>query len=111
MIWVCCRIQLTDRQRLSGWGIGVALRVNGSDGPHGPKWLSVPVHDDRAPSKQHRVQIDRDVLNSIMEEDPRPPELLLDLIARRAVKRMPVPNGDEGDRVITPHNLELVWPK
>ncbi len=98
----------------SGWGIGVALRIDGSDGSDGssgPKWLSVPVRDDRAPSKQHRVQIDRDVLNSIMEEDPRPPELLLDLIARRAVKRMPVPNGNEGERVITPHNLELVWPK
>ncbi len=92
----------------SGWRIYVALRVDKSNGP---QWLSVPVSDDRTPKTQHLVQIDRDVLNLIMEEDPRPPEIILDLIARRALKRMPVPNTDEGDRIITPHNIELVWPK
>ncbi|OLZ11690.1 hypothetical protein [Sulfobacillus thermosulfidooxidans] len=86
----------------------MALRVDKSQGS---QWLSVPVPDDKQPRKQHRVQIDREVLNLIMQEDPRPPELILDLIARRAVKRMPVPNSEEGDRLITRHNLELVWPK
>lgn len=69
------------------------------------------MQDEKAAATEQWVQINRAVLNLIMQEDPRPPELILDLIARRAFKRMPVPNGEDGSRLITPHNLELVWPK
>ncbi len=69
------------------------------------------MQEDQSPKKEQRVQIDREVLNVIMQEDPRPPELILEIIGQRAVKRMPVPNGEDGTRLITPHNLELVWPK
>lgn len=75
------------------------------------QWLKVAVQDEKAAATEQWVQINRAVLNLIMQEDPRPPELILDLIARRAFKRMPVPNGEDGSRLITPHNLELVWPK
>ncbi len=75
------------------------------------QWLKVAVQEEKAAATEQWVQINRAVLNLIMQEDPRPPELILDLIARRAFKRMPVPNGEDGSRLITPHNLELVWPK
>jgi hypothetical protein len=85
----------------------VAIRVGASTDA---QWLCIPVQDERSPKQENRVQIDREVLNLIMQEDPRPPELILDLIVHRAVRRMPVPNGEDGMRMITPHNLELVWP-
>ncbi|MBX5466123.1 MAG: hypothetical protein K6U14_01330 [Firmicutes bacterium] len=69
--------------------------------------------DERHPegSEPVTVAIERDALRRVLEEDPRPPELLLDLLAERAVRRMPLPNGEGNLRVITPHNLALVWPK
>ncbi|MDA8192870.1 MAG: hypothetical protein M0Z53_02555 [Thermaerobacter sp.] len=56
------------------------------------------------------VGIARDALQQIMLNDPRPPEILLPLIAERAIRRMPVPNGTDGQRLITAYNLSLVWP-
>lgn len=57
------------------------------------------------------VAIDRQALKAVMRDDPRPPEVILHLICERALKRMPMANGPEGLRLITPHNLGLVWPK
>ncbi|PSR23050.1 MAG: hypothetical protein C7B45_04560 [Sulfobacillus acidophilus] len=57
------------------------------------------------------VAIDRKALESIMQHDPRPPEIILDVLCERAVKRMPIPNGPDGARLITSHNLSLVWPQ
>ncbi len=62
-------------------------------------------------SSETIIAIDRDALEGILHEDPRPPEIVLDLIAGRAVKRMPVANGKDGIRLITSYNLSLVWPK
>ncbi|AUW95097.1 hypothetical protein BXT84_15000 [Sulfobacillus thermotolerans] len=85
----------------------MAIRVNVSADT---QWLRVAVQDPNS-GQEHWVQIDRAALNLIMQEDPRPPEIILDVVAERAMKRMPVANSEDGARVITPHNLELVWPK
>jgi len=83
----------------------VTIRVESSPDT---EWVSITVQDrDREPAT---VAINRAALEAVVAEDPRPPELLLDLLARRAIKRMPVPNG--GDvRLITHYNLSLVWPE
>lgn len=72
-------------------------------------WIVVTVdHGEPSPAQ---VSIDREALKTIMREDPRPPELLLDLLCERVIKRMPLANGPHGARLITAHNLSLVWPK
>lgn len=70
------------------------------------QWISVE-RDDR---KGTIVAISRDVLDSIVHTDPRPPEIILDILCDRALKRMPVPNSADGQRLITTYNLSLVWP-
>ena len=57
------------------------------------------------------VAINREALESIIETDPRPPEMILNLLCERAIKRMPIPNSADGIRLITTYNLALVWPK
>ncbi len=73
------------------------------------EWIMVTV--DHADSEGAVVAINREALQSIIQNDPRPPELILDLLCERAVKRMPVPNSADGMRLITTYNLSLVWPK
>ncbi|NMP22546.1 hypothetical protein [Sulfobacillus harzensis] len=73
------------------------------------EWVTIEVNRDDC---QHAVvAINREALKSIINTDPRPPEIILDLLCERAVKRMPVPNSADGVRLITPYNLGLVWPK
>lgn len=69
------------------------------------EWITVAVNTDAV------VAINREALQSILESDPRPPDLILNLLGKRAVKRMPVPNSTDGMRLITTYNLSLVWPK
>lgn len=73
------------------------------------QWITVSING--ADLTDTIVAIDRGALQTIIQEDPRPPELILDLLCERAVKRMPVPNGEHGVRLITAYNLSLVWPK
>lgn len=76
------------------------------------RWIRVVVPDSTHPEQPNTtIAIDREALDEIFQEDPRPPEVLLDLIAQRAVKRMPVANTPDGSRLITPYNIALVWPK
>ncbi|CAB1130186.1 conserved protein of unknown function [Candidatus Hydrogenisulfobacillus filiaventi] len=86
----------------------VYLRLTAEDEP-------APVWDPAAPQAAGPdpaavIAVQREAMERIAAEDPRPPEVLWPLLARRAVRRMPVPNGDNGVRVITTHNLSLVWP-
>lgn len=73
--------------------------------------ITVSPDDPHADGGPVTVAVERDALSRVLQEDPRPPELLLQLIAERAARRMPVPNEGDALRVITPHNLALVWPK
>jgi len=57
------------------------------------------------------VAVHREALESVLEEDPRPPEIILNLLCERALRRMPIPNSSDGVRLITEYNLSLVWPK
>lgn len=76
------------------------------------RWIRVVVPDSSHPEEPSTtIAIDREALDEIFQEDPRPPEVLLDLIAQRAIKRMPVANTADGARLITPYNIALVWPK
>ncbi|MHB1612274.1 MAG: hypothetical protein ACYCT0_11370 [Sulfobacillus sp.] len=88
----------------------MAIRVDASSDT---RWIRITVHDSANPENTANaiVAIDRDALEEILQADPRPPEVLLDLIAERAVRRMPVANGDDGIRLITSYNVSLVWPK
>lgn len=72
------------------------------------QWIRVNVEDLK--HTHVTVAIDRSALESVIQTDPRPPEIILDVLCERAIKRMPVPNGADGVRLITPHNLSLVWP-
>ena len=90
--------------------IALAIRVDASSDT---RWIQVVVQNSHSPetSSETVVAIDRDALEGVLHEDPRPPEILLDIIAERAVRRMPVANGKDGMRLITTYNLSLVWPK
>lgn len=57
------------------------------------------------------VTIERSVLDRVLSEVPLSLDAAIDLLAERASKRMPCPNGSEGEMVITCHNMTLVWPK
>lgn len=70
------------------------------------RWLLVTV-DESEPT----VAVEREALNNAAQGEARPPDQLLDLIARRALKRIPTANGNNGLRLITVHNLSVVWPK
>ncbi len=85
----------------------VAIRVQ----PTAPndEWITVDV--DQASCGEAIVSVNREALKSIIEDDPRPPEVILDILCERALKRMPLPNSKDGIRLITPYNLGLVWPK
>lgn len=85
----------------------VAIRVQ----PTAPdsEWITVDV--ERADYGAAIVSVNRDALESIIQDDPRSPEVILDILCERALKRMPVPNSEDGIRLITPYNLSLVWPK
>lgn len=72
------------------------------------EWITVAVDHENQDSV---VAINREALQSILESDPRPPELILNLLCERAVRRMPIPNSADGMRLITAYNLSLVWPK
>lgn len=72
------------------------------------QWIRVNVEGVKQDGAM--VAIDRKALESIIQNDPRPPEIILDVLCERVIKRMPVPNGADGVRLITPHNLSLVWP-
>lgn len=85
----------------------MAIRVQPS--PPDTEWVMVNVeHGSESGSV---VAVNREALESIVQDDPRPPEMILDLLCERALKRMPVPNSVDGVRLITPYNLSLVWPK
>ncbi len=71
-------------------------------------WITIVV--ERADENKTVVSVNREALESIIQSDPRPPEILLDILCERAIKRMPVPNSDDGIRLITAYNLSLVWP-
>lgn len=85
----------------------VSIRVQPSSAD--TEWITVQV--DQRHSEGVLVAINREALDSIIQDDPRPPEIILNLLCERAVKRMPVPNSADGTRLITPYNLSLVWPK
>lgn len=85
----------------------VAIKVEPSSSD--AEWVTVEV--SREDCQNAMVAINREALKSIVESDPRPPEVILDLLCERAVKRMPVPNSADGLRLITTYNLGLVWPK
>lgn len=72
----------------------------------------IVVHDENdIHGSSSRVAIDRDVVNQVLGEVPWGPEQALAILAARAIQRIPCPNGKNGERVITPYNLELVWPQ
>jgi Uma2 family endonuclease len=85
----------------------VAIRVQSA--ATDTQWIRV--HVEGVTPDSAMVAIDRKALESIIQHDPRPPEIILDVLCERAVKRMPIPNGPDGARLITPHNLSLVWPR
>lgn len=85
----------------------VAIRIQPTT--HDAEWITVNV--DQADHEISVVCVHRDALESIVQTDPRPPEIILDILCERAIKRMPIPNSDEGMRLLTPYNLSLVWPK
>lgn len=89
------------RASIGGFGISYAELYSESE------FILVTVAPDSNPA---RVAVAREALSEVMQEDPRPPELLLELMAQRAVRRMPLPN-DHDIRRITTFNLSLVWPK
>lgn len=76
------------------------------------QWVIVSVNEDpfSTNKKPLVIGIEREAFDAILRDDPRPPEILLDLIAQRAIRRMPVPNSPDGRRLITPYNLSVVWP-
>lgn len=84
----------------------VSIKVQSSTGT---QWITIEVN--QLNRQDALVAISRDALESIMQNDPRPPEVLLDLLCERVLKRMSVPNGPDGIRLITLYNLALVWPK
>jgi len=73
------------------------------------EWITVTVN--KTDREDIIVTINREALQAVMQSDPRPPELLLNLLCDRAVKRMPIPNSKDDVRLITMYNLSLVWPK
>lgn len=73
------------------------------------EWITVSV--EQADGQKAVVSVNREALDRIVQQDPRPPEMILDTLCERAVKRMPVPNSHDGVRLITSYNLSLVWPK
>ena len=85
----------------------MAIRVQ----PAAPEdeWITVDV--DQPDYGEAIVSVNRDALESIIQDDSRPPEVILDILCERALKRMPLPNSKDGIRLITPYNLGLVWPK
>lgn len=74
-------------------------------------WILVSVDHHRPSSIPATIAIDKNTFSGIVEQDPRPPEVILRLIAHRTLKRMPLPNGTDGRFVITPFNVSLVWPR
>ncbi|MCY0897470.1 MAG: hypothetical protein OWU33_00805 [Firmicutes bacterium] len=75
---------------------------------HDTEWVTVRV--DGVDEAGSIVAVNREVLASIVQSDPRPLEEILTVISQRAIKRMPVPNSENGVRLITPYNVSLVWP-
>lgn len=73
------------------------------------RWVLVTVDESEASSAT--VAVEREALNAAAQGEARSPDQLLDLIARRALKRIPTANGQDGLRLITIHNLSVVWPK
>lgn len=65
---------------------------------------------DETPEGTVVVAIERSVLDDILQTLPWSPDRALQELARRAVQRLPCPNGPHGERVITRHNLEVIWP-
>lgn len=74
-------------------------------------WIFVSVDRGQPSSIPATIAIDKHTFSGIVEHDPRPPEVILRLIAHRTLKRMPLPNGNDGRFVITPFNVSLVWPQ
>ena len=85
--------------------MGIKVQPTATDA----EWITVKV--DEAGGKNAVVSVNREALESIVQQDPRPPEIILDDLCQRAVKRMPGPNSSAGVRLITAYNLSLVWPK
>lgn len=75
-----------------------------------PQWIYFTVASANASGETAAIAVDRSALDQVMQDDPRPPEILLRVIGERATRRMPVANGSDGTRLITPYNLSLVWP-
>lgn len=73
------------------------------------EWIIVNV--EQTDGKGAVVSVNRDALQDIIQNDPRPPEIILSILCERALRRMPVPNSSDGARLITPYNVSLVWPK
>lgn len=89
----------------------MAIRV---DTTSDVRWILVTIEqEDRTRSDGPvTVAIERRVLDLVEAEQPGQPAAgLLDLLARRAARRLPLPNGPDGLRLITTYNLGLVWPK
>jgi hypothetical protein len=85
----------------------VAIRVQSTAAD--TEWITVTV--EQADGESAVVCVNRAALQGIVQQDPRPPEIILDALCERAVKRMPLPNSNDGVRLITSYNLSLVWPK
>lgn len=98
---------LGERKFVFKWGTVVAIRFDTS---LDTEFIEIHV-EKQGTHPELIIVLDRQAFNSILQDDPRPPEVLLDLIAQRALKRMPVPNGDDNRRLITSYNLSLVWPR
>ncbi len=73
------------------------------------RWILVTVEESEA--AQPAVAVEREALNVAAQGESRPPDQVLGLIARRALRRIPTANGRDGLRLITVHNLSVVWPK
>ena len=73
------------------------------------RWILVTV-DETEPTPA-TVKVEREALNVAAKDTSDEPDKVLGLIARRALRRIPTANGDDGLRLITVHNLGVVWPK
>lgn len=93
-------LQFSRRERC------LSIRIDTSSDLH---WILVTV--DECDCSAPTVAVERQALNVAAEGESRPPDQLLDIIARRALTRIPTANGSDGHRLITVHNLSVVWPK
>ncbi len=74
------------------------------------RWILVTV-EEAGPTPDSTVKVEREALNVAAKDTSDEPDKVLGLIARRALRRIPTANGDDGLRLITVHNLSVVWPK